>query len=80
MEAVTVTGAGSAIGFVVGLLLAAAGTYVFRLWAGAPIYPVLHASTAFFAIGAAVTVGLVFGTYPARRAASLSPIDAIARE
>jgi ABC-type antimicrobial peptide transport system permease subunit len=37
-------------------------------------------STALFAIGAAVLVGLVFGTYPARRAASLSPIDAIARE
>ena len=80
VESVTVTGVGSAIGFVVGLLLAAGGTFVFRLWAGAPIYPVLHASTAFFAIGAAVIVGLVFGTYPARRAASLSPIDAIARE
>jgi putative ABC transport system permease protein len=50
------------------------------MWAGAPIYPVLRASTALFAIGAAVMVGVVFGTYPARRAASLSPIDAIARE
>jgi putative ABC transport system permease protein len=80
VESVTVTGLGSALGFVVGLLLAAGGTAVFRQWAGAPIYPVLHASTALFAVGAAVTVGLVFGTYPARRAASLSPIDAIARE
>jgi putative ABC transport system permease protein len=80
VESVTVTGLGSAIGFVVGLVLAAGGTAVFRMWAGAPIYPVLHASTALFAIGAAVLIGLVFGTYPARRAASLSPIDAIARE
>jgi putative ABC transport system permease protein len=80
VEAVTVTGAGSAIGFLVGLLLASGGTAVFRMWAGAPIYPVLHLSTALFAIGSAVLVGLVFGTYPARRAASLSPIDAIARE
>jgi putative ABC transport system permease protein len=80
IESVTVTGVGSAIGFVVGLLLAAGGTAVFRQWAGAPIYPVLHASTALFAVGAAVVVGLVFGTYPGRRAASLSPIDAIARE
>jgi putative ABC transport system permease protein len=80
VESVTVTGLGSAIGFGVGLLLAAGGTAVFRQWAGAPIYPVLHASTALFAIGSAVVVGLVFGTYPARRAASLSPIDAIARE
>jgi putative ABC transport system permease protein len=80
VESVTVTGVGSAIGFVVGLLIAIAGTALFRQWAGAPIYPVLHASTAFFAMGAAVVVGLVFGTYPARRAARLSPIDAIARE
>ena len=80
VESVTVTGVGSAIGFVAGLLVAEGGTAVFRQWAGAPIYPVLHASTALFAIGAAVMVGLVFGTYPARRAASLSPIDAIARE
>ena len=80
VESVTVTGVGSAIGFIVGLLLAVAGTAVFRQWARAPIYPVLHASTALFAAGAAVIVGLVFGSYPARRAAQLSPIDAIARE
>ncbi len=80
VESVTVTGIGSLIGFFVGLLLAAGGTAVFRQWAGAPIYPVLHVSTALFAMGAAVVVGLVFGTYPARRAASLSPVDAIARE
>ena len=52
----------------------------FRYWSGAGIYPVLHFTTAALAAGAAITVGLVFGTYPARRAASLSPIDAIARE
>jgi putative ABC transport system permease protein len=80
VESVTVTGVGSAIGFVVGLVIASAGTAVFRQWARAPIYPVLHISTALFAIGAAVVVGLVFGTYPARRAARLSPVDAIARE
>src|SRR5204862_148657 len=61
VESVTVTGLGSAIGFVVGLLLAAGGTAVFRMWAGAPIYPVLHMSTALFAMGSAVLVGLAFG-------------------
>lgn len=80
VESVAVTGVGSAVGFVLGLLLAVVGTAVFRRWSGAPIYPVLHVSTALFASGAAVLVGLVFGTYPARRAAALSPIDAIARE
>ena len=80
VESVTVTAVGSLLGFVGGLIIASAGTAVFRHWAGAPIYPVLHLSTALFAMGSAVTVGLVFGTYPARRAAQLSPVDAIARE
>jgi len=80
VESVTVTGAGSVMGFVVGIILAQAGTAVFRLWAHAPIYPVMHLSTGLLAAGSAITVGLVFGTYPARRAAELSPVDAIARE
>ncbi len=80
VESVTVTAAGSAIGFLAGIVLAEAGTAGFRHWSGAGIYPVLHLSTASMAVGAAVTVGLVFGIYPARRAASLSPVDAIARE
>jgi putative ABC transport system permease protein len=80
VESVTITGAGSIMGFVAGFILAHAGTAVFRLWAHAPIYPVMHLSTGLFAAGSAVTVGLVFGTYPARRAAELAPIDAIARE
>jgi len=80
VESVTVTGAGSVIGFVVGIILAQAGTAVFRLWAHAPIYPVMHVYTGLLAAGSAITVGLVFGTYPARIAAELSPVDAIARE
>ena len=76
----TVTGAGSIIGFVVGIIIAQAGTAVFRLWAHAPIYPVMHVYTGLLAAGSAIIVGLVFGTYPARKAAELSPVDAIARE
>jgi putative ABC transport system permease protein len=80
VESVTVTLAGSVIGFVVGIIIAQAGTAGFRLWAHAPIYPVMHISTAVIAAGSAITVGLIFGTYPARRAAELSPVEAIARE
>ncbi|MFN2636359.1 MAG: ABC transporter permease [Gemmatimonadaceae bacterium] len=80
VESVTVTGAGSAIGFVVGIIIAQAGTAVFRMWAHAPIYPVMHLSTGVLAAGSAIIVGIVFGTYPARKAAQLAPVDAIARE
>ncbi|MEO8579478.1 MAG: ABC transporter permease [Gemmatimonadales bacterium] len=80
VESVTVTAAGSAIGFVVGIILAQVGTAVFRYWAYAPIYPVMHLSTGLLAAGSAIAVGLVFGTYPARRAAELMPVEAIARE
>ena len=80
VESVTVTGAGSVIGFLVGVIIAQAGTAVFRMWAHAPIYPVMHISTGVIAAGSAILVGLVFGTYPARRAAELAPVEAIARE
>lgn len=61
-------------------MIAFVGTAVFRAVTGAGIYPVVHLSTSLLAVGAAVVVGVVFGTYPARRAARLSPVDAIARE
>ena len=80
MESVTVTTVGSALGYAGGLVIAFAGTAVFRRITGAGIWPVVHVSTSLIAIGAAVVVGVAFGTYPARRAAILSPIEAITRE
>lgn len=80
VESITVTAAGGGIGFLLGILLAAVGTAVFRIIAHAPIYPVVRPLTAMLAILSAVVVGIVFGTYPARLASRLSPVDAIARE
>ena len=80
VESVTVTGAGSAIGFVGGLAIAFAGTALFRHFFGSDIHPVVRPVTALLAVLSAVAVGLVFGTYPARRAARLSPVEAIGRE
>jgi putative ABC transport system permease protein len=80
VESLTVTGVGATVGFVIGVILAFGGTALFRHWLGSEIYPVVRPTTALLAVSSSIIVGLVFGTYPARRAARMSPVDAIARE
>lgn len=76
-ESVAITGVGSLLGVGLGLLVAWIATAIMRARTGAPVHPALTWQTFAFAVGAAVAVGLVFGTYPAIRAARLSPTDAI---
>ena len=79
-ESVAITGVGSMIGLVIGVGAAFGITAIMRRVANAPIQAWLSLSTVLVAIGASVLVGLVFGLYPAMRAARLSPIDAIHHE
>jgi putative ABC transport system permease protein len=79
-ESVAISGAGSAVGVVLGLLVAAAVTAVMRAQAEAPVYAAFTLGTLAVAAAAALGVGVAFGTYPALRAARLSPIDAMRHE
>jgi putative ABC transport system permease protein len=71
-EAVLTTLAGGLLGVAVGL----AGSRVKIIG----VEPVVQPFSVLLALGVAVVVGLFFGLYPANRAASLRPIDALRHE
>ena len=80
-ESVAVTSAGGIIGILLGLTISFGVTRLIQALADAPfIESSVSASTLLIASFASVSIGLIFGTYPARRAARLSPIDAIRHE
>lgn len=79
-ESVAISGVGSVIGIAAGLAGAFAVTAVMRAETEAIIFAAFTWPTLIVAMTIAVAVGLAFGTYPALRAARLSPIDAIRHE
>jgi putative ABC transport system permease protein len=80
-EAVAISFVGSGAGVVIGLIVATIAVAVMRSLAKAEGLGVSFTpGTLLLSAGIAVAVGLVFGTYPARRASRLSPIDAIRHE
>jgi putative ABC transport system permease protein len=65
---------GGAIGLVIGLIGSAMIAYFLQWPTAVPVMAVLGA------FGFSACVGIVFGYYPARKAASLDPIDALRYE
>lgn len=80
-ESVTISGIGAMIGLLFGLTGAYAVTALIRRFARAAFVQASFSwSSLLVAAVLSVAIGLAFGTYPARRAANLSPIDAIRHE
>ncbi|MEZ4416804.1 MAG: ABC transporter permease [Gemmatimonadota bacterium] len=79
-ESVAVTLAGGLLGIVLGTAGAYVITAAIRRATEAPVWAQVTPATVAVGIASAVVVGLAFGTYPAMRAAHLSPIDAIRHE
>ena len=74
VEAITL----ALIGGLVGVLLGSAGAQAIGALAGWPIQ--LSASATLLAVGFSAAIGIFFGFYPARKAARMSPIEALRHE
>lgn len=79
-EAVMVSSAGSAVGLLFGLAVVFTAVPILRSVADVPFRAGFSLGSLAVVALVAIVVGLVFGTYPAWRAARLSPVDAIRRE
>ncbi len=74
LEAVVVSAVGGLLGTIVGLGGAKVVSWV------TPLAATVKASTVLFGVGFAAAVGLLFGIWPAARAANLDPVEALRHE
>ena len=79
-ESVVISLTGSLLGAAIGLAGAMGVSALIRRQTGTPFYAVFTWQTFVFSMGTAIAVGLIFGVYPALKAARLSPVDAIRYE
>ena len=79
-ESITISIVGSVLGWVIGII----GIFIFvpivNSMVEAQFVAAISTNTVFVILMISVFVGLIFGTYPAWRAAQLSPIDAMRHE
>ncbi|MCX6782120.1 MAG: ABC transporter permease [Candidatus Magasanikbacteria bacterium] len=78
-EAIILTVAGGIFGIISGALLALVIYFIATSYNYTWLYSV-PLSSIFLAIGFSAAIGLIFGIYPAKKAASLNPMEALRRE
>jgi len=79
-ESITVSAFGSLVGLLLGAGFAMAAIPIIRFFADVPFSAVLTWNTFFIIASVAIIIGIIFGTYPAIKAARLDPVEALRRE
>lgn len=79
-ESITVSAFGSILGLLVGASFAMAAIPIIRFFVDVPFSAVLTWNTILVICVVAVLIGIIFGTYPAVKAARLDPVEALRRE
>src|SRR5262245_42206239 len=77
IEAVVQTTIGGLCGVILGLGMVFTVPAVWKWVAGTTLPAQIHVPSIFLSLGVSVGVGVLFGWYPAQRAAKLDPIEAL---
>ncbi|HAD13102.1 MAG TPA: macrolide ABC transporter permease, partial [Saprospirales bacterium] len=75
-ESITVSAFGSMVGLLLGAGFALAAIPIIRFFADVPFSAVLTWNTFLIICIVAVIIGIIFGTYPAMKAAKMDPVEA----
>ncbi len=76
-ESILLSIIGSGLGLVLGILMSYLSIPILKAITKVSFEPVFSLNTLLVITGLAVVIGMVFGTYPARKASQLNPVDAI---
>ncbi|NUO01984.1 MAG: ABC transporter permease [Saprospiraceae bacterium] len=79
-EALAISLTGSLAGFVLGMALTLGVTPIIRSLTKIPFYAAFDYRSLVVVVIVAILVGIIFGVYPARKAARLTPVEAIRHE